>query len=323
MRLPYAVTLLGLAFAVGCEKAAPPACPVLPAGEGHLAVAGGNIWYKVSGAGKGTPVVLLHGGPGMSSYYLKPFEALGDDRAVIRYDQLGGGRSDRITDTAMFNIPHFVRELDSLRSHLGCTRWHVLGHSWGTILAIEYYRAHPDRVVSITFGSPVFDLPAATRHIRELLATLPDSTQRAVQRAEAAHRYDAPGYQNAISQFYGLYLYRHPVQPDLDSTFATVNEGIYGYMQGPSEFTIVGTLKDYDATPLLPRIAVPTLLTVGEFDEVGPELVKGFAARIPGAQYVQFAGSAHLTSWDARDENVGVVRRFLRHADSVTASVRR
>ena len=61
---------------------------LLKVGEARLAVPGGNIWYKVTGTGKELPVVLIHGGPGMSSFYLKPFEDLGNDRQVIRYDQL-------------------------------------------------------------------------------------------------------------------------------------------------------------------------------------------------------------------------------------------
>lgn len=289
----------------------------LSQGEFRLAVPGGNIWYKVTGTGSGTPVVLLHGGPGFSSYYLKPLEALGDDRSVIRYDQLGGGKSDPISDPRLFTIPHFVEELDSLRSHLGVERWHVLGHSWGTILAFEYYRAHPDRVASLTFGSPVFDIPAYERRARGLLATLPDSLRRAVARAEALGAYDSPDYQNAINAFYALYLFRHPVQADLDSSLASFNQAIYGYMQGPSEFTITGTLKDYVVTDSLSDVKVPTLLTVGEFDEVGPKLVQGFAERIPGARFEQLAGAAHMTTWDAPDAMIAAVRSFLRSADSV------
>jgi proline iminopeptidase len=318
-----ALGLLGLtliAMACSSEKTEPQ--PPLVPGEYHLAVPGGNIWYRISGTGTGIPVVLLHGGPGMSSFYLKPLEELADDRAVIRYDQLGGGKSDRISDTTMFNFAHFVNELDSLRSHLGVAKWHVLGHSWGTMLGIEYYRAHPDRVASLTFGSPVFNVPAYQHHARELLKTLPDSAQRAVARAEAAHKYDAPDYQNAINAFYALYLFRHPVQADLDSTFASFNQEIYNYMQGPSEFTITGTFKDWNITAFLPQIGVPTLLTVGEFDEVGPELVKDFAARIPGARFEQLSGAAHLTTWDARDQMVKVVRDFLRSADSAASRSR-
>lgn len=308
-----ALTLLMISCVT--QKAEPP--KLLPVGEGRLAVPGGNIWYKVSSTGNGIPVVLLHGGPGMSSYYLKPLEDMRDDRQVIRYDQLGGGKSDKITDTTMFTVEHFVRELDSLRAYLGVNKWHVFGHSWGTILAMEYYRAHPERVVSLTFGSACLDFSAYERHARELLSTLPKAMQLAVKKAEASGKYDDAAYQKAIEQFYALYLYRHPVKEDLDSTFATFNEGIYRYMQGPSEFTITGTLKNYDSTPFLSQIKVPTLFTVGEFDEVGPELVKGFATKTPNAQFIQFAGSAHLTCWDARDENVKVVREFLRSADSL------
>jgi proline iminopeptidase len=313
-RIALAASIVVLA-ACSREKRAEPVV-TMPAGEGKLAVPGGSIWYKVSGTGKGMPVVLLHGGPGLSSVYLTAFDALGDDRVVVRYDQLGGGKSDKITDTAMFNISHFVAELDSLRSRLGYQKWHVFGHSWGTILALEYYRAHPDRVASLTFGSAVFDIPAFERRAQELLKTLPDSSQKAVRAAEAAHKYDAPGYQNAVNQFYAMYVFRRPVQAEMDSLFATVNEEIYNYMQGPSEFTITGTLKKYDVKSFLPEIKVPTLMTVGEFDEVGPELVKGFAAKVPRAQYVVLKGSAHMTPWDAREDNVKVVREFLRTVDA-------
>lgn len=301
----------------GAACARQPAAP--PVGEGRLAVDGGHIWYKVSGTAGRTPVVLLHGGPGFSSYYLKPFEDLGDDRIVVRYDQLGGGKSDTTSDTTLFTIPHFVRELDSLRSHLGIPKWHVLGHSWGTILAIEYYRAHPDRVASLTFGSPVFDIPAYERRAKELIATLSSASQRAIRAAESSKKYDAPAFQSALNEFYGLYLFRHPVEADLDSSFAAFNQDIYVYMQGPSEFTITGTLKTYDVTGFLPQVRVPTLVTVGEFDEVGPELVRRHANLIPGARYEVLSGSAHITPWDAREANIRVVRQFLRAVDSLAA----
>lgn len=313
MRTHPALLFLALA-ACGREAA-----PLLPVGEGHLAVPGGTIWYTVAGTGHGTPVVLLHGGPGFSSYYLKPFEALDNDRQVIRYDQLGSGKSGTTTDTTLFTIPHFVAELDSLRAHLGVERWDVLGHSWGTILAVEYYRAHPDRVRALVLASPVMDIPAFMQHVRSLVATLPDSSQRAIAQAEATGDYAAPGYQAAMNEFYSLYVWRHPVQPDLDSTMAQVNQALYVYMQGPSEFTITGTLKDWSALGWLPSITVPTLFTVGEFDEVGPELVRQHAALIPGARYELLAGAAHLTPWDARDANVQVVRDFLRAVDTTAA----
>ena len=294
----------------------PPAPSPLPPGESYLPVPDGRVWYKVSGGGSGTPVILLHGGPGYSSFYLKPFEALGDDRPVVRYDQLGGGKSDRITDTTLFTIAHFVRELDSLRAHLGYPKVHLLGHSWGTILALEYYRVHADHVASLTLASAALDIPAWERNARRLVGTLSDSAQRAIRTREAQRRFDAPDYQAALGEFYGKYVWRHPVQADLDSLMSTVNESIYNYMQGPSEFTITGTLKRYDGTPLLKGVTVPTLYTVGEFDEADPPTIKRFAKMTPGARVVAFPGAAHLTPWDARDESIRTEREFLRTVDS-------
>jgi proline iminopeptidase len=285
-------------------------------GEAKLAVDGGSIWYKRSGSGSGTPVILLHGGPGFSSYYLKSLEGLGDDRVVVRYDQLGGGRSDKLTDTTKFTIDHFVRELDSLRSALGYDKVHILGHSWGTILGYEYYRAHPEHVMSLTLGSAALDIPTWEKNARRLVTTLSDSAQRAIKTREAEKKFDAPDYRAAINEFYGKYVWRHPVEADLDSTMKTVNEDIYNYMQGPSEFTITGTLKKYDVTSQLKTIAVPTLYTVGEFDEADPSTIKHFAALTPRARVEVIPGSAHITTWDNPAAMLSAVRSFLRHVDS-------
>jgi proline iminopeptidase len=309
--------LIALAL-IGCtvgEADRPITTTVATTDSSRLAVDGGEIWYRVTGTGSGTPVILLHGGPGFSSYYLKSLEALGDDRLVVRYDQLGGGKSDRTEDTTKFTIPHFVRELDSLRSHLGLERFDLYGHSWGTILALEYYRAHPERVNAMVLASAALDIPAWEANARELVKTLPDSLQRAIEVREASGEYDAPDYQAALMAFYGQYVWRHPVEADLDSTFATVNEEIYNYMQGPSEFTITGTLKSYDATPFLPEVRVPVLYTVGEFDEANPELVARFRDATPDARMVVIPGAAHITTWDNPEVNLDAVRSFLRDVD--------
>lgn len=299
------------ALFLGCGKPT-----TLPTGESRLNVPGGNIWYKVTGSGTSIPLVMIHGGPGMSSFNLKPLEELGNDRQVIRYDQLGGGKSSVITDTTLFTVDHFVKELDLLRAHLGLKKWNVLGHSWGTVVALEYYRAYPDRVVSLTFGSLCFDVPGWAKSAEKLLKTLPDSLQVAVSNAEATGKYDDPGYLKAMNHYYGLYVFRKPVQGDVDSMMATFNSDIYTYMWGPSEFTITGTLKDYNPVSFLPQIKVPTLFTVGEFDEIDPVIVKELAGKVPGAKYAMFPGSGHMTPWDARDENVKVLREFLTRVDS-------
>ena len=291
------------------------AAPALGPGEAMLPVRGGRIWYKVSGTGKGTPMVLVHGGPGAGSFYLKPFEDLGDDRRVVRYDQLGAGKSDRLTDTTLMVIPRFVEELDSLRRALGIDKWFVNGQSWGTVLALEYYKAHPEHVAGIVFGGSVFDWHAYVREANAWVKQMPDSLQRAIEAWKNGGSAETPAFKAATDEFYARYVWRRPVKADLDSTNATFGTEQYNYMQGAYEYVVTGTLKDYDARADLPKIKVPVLSTTGEFDEVGPKTVEAHAKLIPGAKFVLYKDAAHVTSWDARDANVKDVREFLRGVD--------
>ena len=284
----------------------------LPPGEAKLAVDGGRIWYKVTKGGSGVPLILIHGGPGVSSFYLKPYEDLKDDRTVVRYDQLGSGKSDGLTDTTRMTIEHFVAELEALRAHLGLEKVALLGHSWGTIVAVEYYKRHPEHVAALVLQGVALDVPAWTRNTRKLVATLSDSARRAIAIHEADRNYDAPSFLAASDEYFGLYVSRHPVAADGDSIVHSMNQKLYVFMEGPTEFTITGTIKDYDATLLLRTIKVPTLFTVGEFDEADVATTRRLAALTPGAQFAEIMGAAHLSMWDSRAENLRVVREFLR-----------
>jgi proline iminopeptidase len=144
-RLPgisFALTLLAILTFAACQQKKETSN--LESGDGFVEVEGGKIWYKITGSGEAVPLVVLHGGPGVGSFYLKPFEELSSDRPVIRYDQLGCGKSDVISDTSLFTVQRFVQELESLRIHLNVPKWHILGHSWGSMLAASYYETHPD-----------------------------------------------------------------------------------------------------------------------------------------------------------------------------------
>jgi proline iminopeptidase len=90
----------------------------------------GKVWYQVVGSGKGTPLLLFHGGPGFSSHYLNPLSVLSNDRPVVFYGQLGSGRSDVTTDPALWTVEHFVTQLATLRKELGLKEVHLLRHFW-------------------------------------------------------------------------------------------------------------------------------------------------------------------------------------------------
>lgn len=281
----------------------------------RLAVPGGHIWYRVVGGGSGTPVILLHGGPGNPSVYLKSLEAMGDERLVVRYDQLGAGYSDVVHDTALFNIPHFVEELELLRRHLGLERVHLYGHSWGATLALEYYRAHPRHTASLILASETLDLPSFAANVRRLFSEMPDSLSRAVGLRAAGEPYDSGAFQAAMTKFRS-YFQRTPVPAERDTVMKLLNPEIAAYMIGTSPFMPSGTLRQYDATPFLSQVGVPVLFTVGEFDVAGPENVKRHAGLTPGARLVVIPGAGHHTQWDNLPATLAAVRSFLRDVDA-------
>lgn len=313
MRLTSAFTvLLGLVLGTACADRT----PRLTQGEGYIQVPGGRVWYRIVGGGPGTPLILLHGGPGAPSYYLKPLAALSDERTVIFYDQLGAGHSEQATDSTFWTVPRFVAELDSLRRALGLERFHILGHSWGTMLGVEYAFAHPTPVKSLVLASPALDAARWVEDADSLLLTLPDTLQQTIAQHEAAATFDAPEYQDAVMAFYRLYLARRqPWSPDLDSSLGQLNTALYQYMWGPSEFTVTGTLRDFDVTDSLPLLRVPTLFITGEYDEARPATVRDQASLVAGAELAIIPGAAHVIMHDNPEETVRIVREFLRKVD--------
>src|SRR5690242_19664481 len=117
-----------------------PAARGLTPRTGMIDVPGGKVWYQVVGSGTQTPLLVLHGGPGIPHYYMKSLAALADERPVVFYDQLGCGRSPAPEDSTVWTIDRFVRELAAVRAAIGLKQVHLLGSSWGTILAVEFMK---------------------------------------------------------------------------------------------------------------------------------------------------------------------------------------
>jgi len=302
----FIITILGFFSIDGCQP------NKLKPGEGYINVTGGKVWYKIVGSGDKAPLLLLHGGPGVPSYYLNPMAALSDERPVIFIDQLGCGRSDRITDTTLMTIPAYLKELKEIHDALGLKDYYIFGHSWGTIYAVEYYFAHPEGIKGLILSGPALDIHGWSKDADTLIATLPDSIQKAIRINEKNETFDSPEYQAAVDYYYKLYLARkQPWSADIDSAFAQTGMNVYMHMDGPSEFTLSGNLKDYDATGKLVSIKVRTLFIGGEYDEARPESVRYFASLVPGAQVAILPDAGHLSMQDNPEANNKAVRDFL------------
>jgi len=289
----------------------------LTSGEGYIDVEGGRVWYRISGSGSETPLLLLHGGPGAPSYYLNPLEKVSADRPVIFYDQLGAGRSDRPTDASLWRVDRFVRELADVREALGLDEVHILGHSWGSMLAVDYMLTKPEGVQSLILASPALSVRRWAEDAERLIAQMPEEFQQAIKHHEAEGTTDDPEYQEATMEYYKRYLSRSdPWSDDLNLAFENLNTEIYGLMWGPSEFTATGTLKDYEREDVLPDLDLPVLFTAGRYDEATPETLQHFQSLVPDSEIAIFENSAHMTMLDEPQNYTDVVRQFLKEVDS-------
>lgn len=286
--------------------------------EGWLSVPGGKIWYAVRGADKsGTPLLTLHGGPGAPHNYLEPLGALADQRPVVFYDQLGCGKSDRPTDSSLWNIERFVQELQSLREHLKLEKFHIMGQSWGSVLACEYYFSHPEGVKSLILSGPALSMDFFQRDARSLLEYLPKKLRDAVETCEKSGNYNCKEYEEAVSKFYKLFVCRLDPWPEcLNETLKGTGREVYEYMWGPSEFTATGILRSYDCTSRLGEIEIPVLLTCGQYDEVTPQTTIFYQSKIPGAEVVIFEGASHEHHLEKPQEYTAVLRRFFRRVQA-------
>lgn len=306
----FRITLISITsiFILGCQSK-----KELTPGEGFVNVTGGKVWYRIVGGGTETPLVLLHGGPGFPSYYLNPLAELSNERPIIYLDQFGCGRSDGNNDTGLMTIETFVEQFQQFTDSLGLQEFHLYGHSWGTMLGMDYYMQHPDKVKSLIFASPCLSIPRWEADCKELIKSLPDSVQMAIETNEKSGNYESTEYQNAINIFYQNFVARKlPWDANIDSTFAGANIDVYNYMWGPSEFTPTGTLQKYDRTEKLKEIDVPSLYICGEYDEARPSTVKYYHGLTPNSKYAVIEDAAHISMHDNPEQNNLEINNFLK-----------
>lgn len=284
--------------------------------EGYIEVTGGRVWYEKYDNGTGrTPVIVLHGGPGSSCFSLQDLKALAGDRPVILYDQLGCGRSDRPDDPTLWKIERFVEELEQIREALQLNAVHILGHSWGTTLAAAYCLTKPAGVKSVIFSSPCLSAPIWEQDQRRNLRKLPAEVQETIKRCEEEGTTDSEEFQAAIDVFSKEFVCRIEKPKHLQHNGEYRNSEIYNLMWGPSEFTVLGNLREFDCTDRLHEITCPTLFTCGRFDEATPESTAAFSSLASNGKLHVFEHSAHMPYVEEPEEYLRVVSEFLNEVD--------
>jgi L-proline amide hydrolase len=256
--------------------------------------------YWVSGEGEAPerlPLLCLHGGPGGSHDVLEGLAALAAaGRRVVFYDQLGGGESDRPDDPSLWTVETFLDELRTVREALGLERVHLFGTSWGGMLALEYAFTRPPGLASLVLNSTPTSAPRWGEEALRLQAALPPGLDEKAAEGEFRRRH----------------ICRLDPEPEVvGRARAKFGKPVYETMWGPNEFTVTGTLKDWDVTGRLGEIRVPTLITSGRHDECTPALVEPLHAGVAGSEWVLFGESSHTPYLEEAERFLRVVGEFL------------
>lgn len=290
----------------------------VPITEGKIPFKGYETWYRIAGTGEEAgklPLLALHGGPGAAHDYLESLDAMvATGRRVIYYDQLGCGYSSiEGKHLELWTVDLFVEEVDAVRRALGLERIHLLGQSWGGMLAMEYMLTQPKGVASLTIASSPASMIQWAAEANRLRTKLPAETQAVLGKHEAENTTDHPDYIAATQAFYDRHVCRVPYPPYVAKSFEKLaaNPEVYNTMNGPNEFHIVGTLKTWDIIDRLPEINVPTLVTSGKYDEATPLIAGTVYTGIPGARWVPFDYSSHMAHVEEAERYLQVLGGWL------------
>lgn len=288
------------------------------AGIRMIPVVGGKykVWTKKVGSGA-VKVLVLHGGPGFSHDYLEALESFLPEAGIemYYYDQLGSNNSDQPDDMSLYNIARFVEEVEEVRRGLGLEHFVLYGQSWGGMLAIEYALKYQQHLRGLVISNMIGSIRLALRHLDHLRSTMMTPEQQAqLKKLEDAKDYDNPAYEKMMLDIlYPQMICRIQPWPEpVTRAFRVVNQKVYNFMQGKSEFEVTGNMKDWERMDRVHEIRVKTLVIAATYDEMDPVDMQEMARRMPNAKCHVCPKGSHLALWDDQASYFGALVPFLR-----------
>jgi proline-specific peptidase len=285
--------------------------------EGHVDWRRGRTWYRVAGRDRdATPLLALHGGPGSTHHYFAPLEQLAPERPVVVYDQLGCGSSDKPTDIE-WNVALFRDEVAAVRDQLGLNEIHLLGTSWGGMLAQEHFFSGARGIRSLVLSSTLADLELWAEEQRLLVKELPSDLVAIYERIEATGDYDDPDYARLEEAYFDRHFYRGPKpRPELERMAAEKAPDVYRAMQGPNEWTVTGALRGWRTRDRLHEIDVPTLVVRGAYDMCTERIAAELVERIPDVRELVLRHSSHTPVLEETARYLGELSAFFAEVEA-------
>ena len=282
--------------------------------DGEISTCSMGFSFFSSVLGTKTALIGLHGGPGYPHNYLLNLMELSDLCPIILYDQLGCGQSNQVVRSNSWNISRFVRELEEVRRQYKIQKVILYGHSWGSILALEYYRSFSEFVNGIIFASPCISIPLWLEDSRDVIRQMSQEQKDIIEYANKNYDFQSSNYLEVIEEYYKLCVFKDRPKPEvLKYCDSHSNAQVYGSLWGMNEFTITGSLKNYDETNFLSQIKVPSIFVAGEFDECSEKTLKKYSSFTPESTWKIIKNSRHFPNLENWPESKSFLIDFLKY----------
>lgn len=288
--------------------------------EGFASYGPYQTWYRITGDLKSglPPLIVVHGGPGCTHDYVDSYKDIAKTgRAVVHYDQIGNGKSTHLPEKGadFWTVDLFKKELHNLIDHLGVRdAYCVLGQSWGGMLGAEFSVDRPVGLKALVIANSPAEMKTWISEANRLRRDLPADVQATLKKHEDAGTTGTQEYTDATEVFNERHVCRVvPLPPEVKRTFDAIDADptVYHTMNGPNEFHVIGTMKNWSIAGRLDSINVPVLLISGRYDEATEACVQPYADEIPDVRWHIFGESSHMPHVEEREACMSVTAAFL------------
>ncbi len=255
-----------------------------------------NLNYE--SAGRGNPIVFLHGFSGSTQDWANQAKALSSKYRVIAVDGRGHGKSSAPAKVEDYSIPIFAEDVFALLKKLDIKKCCLGGHSYGGFTALQFAVEHPEMLAGLVLvdtSSESIARDAGYAQMRQKLNELART-----QGLEAAFEFDAAHNPMRIERFQ-----KHPEQKEI-ARKKVLNTSVNGYIYTSSVID-----RRPSVTSRLAEIKVPTIIFWGDEDTPFTNAVKVLKQKIAGAELVTVKGCGHSPHEEAPDVVNKALLKFL------------
>jgi len=268
--------------------------------------AGLTLHYTI--AGKGTPVVILSGGPGMDAAYMQPVaDVIATHNTAILLDQRGTtGSMPATLDATTISPELYLSDLEALRTSLGYKQWIVLGHSAGALTAMRYAIDHPDHTQALILLGTVPPRSAGLSRMMDNVAVrLTPETMQQVATIDATN--DSPDAKMAagVRIFFAADFYDRAAAAKFALTMTPET------CHALTSSLLQKAMPTFDLTPGLAKLHIPTLIVQGRQDPLDPEMASEARDAIPNAKLIILERAGHFSWLDNPKDFNATLEPFL------------